>query len=677
MLVWIFEAHPDAAKDNLEKILVFEDDFEGEIASWWNEIRGTPTLSAEKAHSGNYSYVTDENEEGLIYWFNSSITNEIWEFEVWFYDNMSDTSTSIIGIGWASGQVLGMLIWYDGDYENFYAYRYGESITPVLGSIPRSVGWHKVNLVHELGKASIFIDEILLVQINESVSFNRFFIGDFWSGFSSYVYYDSIKIWKHIIPIEYSFLTIDKTTGGTTDPASGTYSYPTNTTVQVTAVPSATYTFNHWELDNVNIGSDNPCTILMDRNHTLKAIFTYVPPPLTVYINPITASIRTGSSLTLTLTVRGGLPPYTYQWYLNGNLVRNENGSSWVFKPVEDGLYHIYANVTDSIGSTKKSKIVDVSSQLNYETETITLEAIADAYVVNIGSGSGTENTLEVGFLTLVMWVTYVMFDVSSIPSHARIDSVKFKIKVDSFTIETSNWVSAFTTLSDWIETRVNWTNKPALKTDLGAKQITLLKEWYHWGHPSLINSTREALEHGGNLSIALRSTYTSGDAGWVSFFSRESGDAPQLVITYTLDTSPPILSIIEVQPNMPTSNDAITFIIDVNDSITGVKEVYLHYSTDNGTYWNKIPMISSENLYQATIPKQAEGTIIQYYFEAFDNVDNRVQSDIYSLTVRTIIPPHYYLFHPLVIFGGLAIVLTIIAIRVGAFSKKKKPAQN
>ncbi|MEM2971392.1 MAG: PQQ-binding-like beta-propeller repeat protein [Candidatus Bathyarchaeia archaeon] len=79
-------------------------------------------------------------------------------------------------------------------------------------------------------------------------------------------------------PILYS-LKISTSAGGTTDPQPGTYLYPSETIVSVTAVPYANYIFNHWEIDGVLHSSENPINITMNTNHTLQATFTYSPAP--------------------------------------------------------------------------------------------------------------------------------------------------------------------------------------------------------------------------------------------------------------------------------------------------------------------------------------------------------------------------------------------------------------
>jgi len=72
-------------------------------------------------------------------------------------------------------------------------------------------------------------------------------------------------------------LTIVTVEGGTTDPEPGTYNYIANSTVQVIAIPNANYVFDHWKLDDVDVGSASSYTVTMDKNHTLTAVFSKTP----------------------------------------------------------------------------------------------------------------------------------------------------------------------------------------------------------------------------------------------------------------------------------------------------------------------------------------------------------------------------------------------------------------
>jgi len=150
-------------------------------------------------------------------------------------------------------------------------------------------------------------------------------------------------------------LTITTTVGGTTDPAPGTYSYTANSTVQVTAIPAANYLFDYWELDSVNVGSANPYSVYMDKDHTLKAVFSPVQPPLSVSTSPLSASILVGQSATFTSTVSGGYTPYSYQWYLNAAPVSGATSNTWAFTPATSGIYYVYLKVTDAKANTAQS----------------------------------------------------------------------------------------------------------------------------------------------------------------------------------------------------------------------------------------------------------------------------------------------------------------------------------
>jgi PKD repeat protein len=93
----------------------------------------------------------------------------------------------------------------------------------------------------------------------------------------------------------------------------------------------------------------------MDKNHTLKAVFSPIPPPLSVSISPLSDSILVGQSVTFTSTVSGGYAPYSYQWYLNGNPVSGATSASWTFTPTSSGIYYVHLKVTDAKANTAQS----------------------------------------------------------------------------------------------------------------------------------------------------------------------------------------------------------------------------------------------------------------------------------------------------------------------------------
>ncbi|MFB3890190.1 MAG: beta strand repeat-containing protein [Candidatus Bathyarchaeia archaeon] len=118
-------------------------------------------------------------------------------------------------------------------------------------------------------------------------------------------------------------LTVSSTTGGSTNPAPGVYSYGFNSTVQVTAMPSSGYGFNYWLLDGANVGSQNPISVTMNANHTLRAVFNQTF-SLTISAtaggstnpSPGTYNVTVGSTVQVTATAA---PGYTFsRWLLDG-----------------------------------------------------------------------------------------------------------------------------------------------------------------------------------------------------------------------------------------------------------------------------------------------------------------------------------------------------------------------
>jgi len=99
-------------------------------------------------------------------------------------------------------------------------------------------------------------------------------------------------------------LTTTTTTGGTTNPSPGTHTYITGTEATVTAIPEAGYSFDHWELDEINIGSDNPVDVLMDNNHMLTAVFVDdTPPEIGDPTQDPAEDIQPGQNVTVTAVV--------------------------------------------------------------------------------------------------------------------------------------------------------------------------------------------------------------------------------------------------------------------------------------------------------------------------------------------------------------------------------------
>jgi len=86
------------------------------------------------------------------------------------------------------------------------------------------------------------------------------------------------------------------------------------------------------------------------------------PPPLSVSISPLSASILVGQSVTFMSTVSGRYTPYSYQWYLNGAPVSGATSDTWTFTPTASGIYYVHLKVTDAKANTAQSDTARITA---------------------------------------------------------------------------------------------------------------------------------------------------------------------------------------------------------------------------------------------------------------------------------------------------------------------------
>jgi hypothetical protein len=83
--------------------------------------------------------------------------------------------------------------------------------------------------------------------------------------------------------------------------------------------------------------------------------------PLSVTISAFSTSVNVGQTIIFTSNVAGGVPPYSYQWYVNGNTVSGATSSSYTFSSNSPGTYSIYLKVTDSSGTSESSNDITIT----------------------------------------------------------------------------------------------------------------------------------------------------------------------------------------------------------------------------------------------------------------------------------------------------------------------------
>ncbi|MEM3389327.1 MAG: DNRLRE domain-containing protein [Thermoproteota archaeon] len=111
------------------------------------------------------------------------------------------------------------------------------------------------------------------------------------------------------------------------------------------------------------------------------------------------------------------------------------------------------------------------------------------------------------------------------------------------------------------------------------------------------------------------------------------NSDVYSYSFTLIIDTRPPLITSL-TGPSNPVFGEAATVVCTVSDEPSGVREVYLYYSTDKGSSWVRTVMTLEEGLYKGSIPSQFFFTEVQYYVEAVDNAGNRFQTGFSTYTV-------------------------------------------
>jgi len=168
------------------------------------------------------------------------------------------------------------------------------------------------------------------------------------------------------------------------------------------------------------------------------------------------------------------------------------------------------------------------------------------------------------------------------------------------------------------------------------------------------------------NTTVNVRSpeTYT------IKFLPRGSKNIHFSITQAIFDNSPPTISDVDYEPESPTPDDEVTVSASITDDLSGVKEVVLWCSTDDGDSWDQIQMTSATgSTYTAIIPKQGEGTTVQFRVSAEDIAGFSAGSSIFSYTVKTLI----FGLEPIIFYGLIGGVIIMIA---GAifFSRRRKP---
>ncbi len=135
-------------------------------------------------------------------------------------------------------------------------------------------------------------------------------------------------------------------------------------------------------------------------------------------------------------------------------------------------------------------------------------------------------------------------------------------------------------------------------------------------------------------------------------------------------DSTPPTIGTPTRTPAGDVLPDEATVVsVDVKDNQTGVKNVTLSFTTNDGINWTDLLMAynSSTDLYETTIPGQQPGVNLKYSILAYDNAGNSVKNNNAGSYFVYIVVPEF----PSNIVLPLFIAITLIAVAVSRRTRK------
>jgi len=179
------------------------------------------------------------------------------------------------------------------------------------------------------------------------------------------------------------------------------------------------------------------------------------------------------------------------------------------------------------------------------------------------------------------------------------------------------------------------------------------------------------------NIDGAITNYTLSQNATDSTLYFTYSQSTHHVEVSATDNTPPVIYAPTQVPPaNNVSSWQDVEVTANVTDLESGVREVLLGYTTNNGLTWETEMMLlnSTSGLYEGTIPGQPFGTAVQYRITAYDNAGNvAVEDNAGEYYIYNVIPEFTPWTFLLQLFLVTAVVLVLIRARRNYPRTKKR----
>ncbi len=242
-----------------------------------------------------------------------------------------------------------------------WAVQYGNWPYSIGSSLPTAGSWYMVeaNFTHATSGKTIILKvngtEVASLNQDTSTANNvwlaRFGIAYYVGGAATSIALDDVAIYSEFVPTVKYDLSVNTQGNGNTSPIVGTYQYDAGTIASVSATPSSGWTFTGWLLNGTDYGLSNPCTLTMNANYNLTAVFSETPiVQYQLHVQTIgqgstnatgDALYNSGTSVNVLAAVASGWS-FSY-WLLNGTNVGLTNPYSLIM----DNNYNLTAVFTE------------------------------------------------------------------------------------------------------------------------------------------------------------------------------------------------------------------------------------------------------------------------------------------------------------------------------------------
>ena len=175
---------------------------------------------------------------------------------------------------------------------------------------------------------------------------------------------------------------------------------------------------NTWDNGYPNGGNywgDNSGSQWFDDRYPLSSPFTttLLTPAMNASLAESASALNFGSTINFTVSVEGGNAPFTYAWYIDGELVENSTSPYYATDSQPVGSHHIYVEVKDADNNTAKTlspefnvlpSLTDMPSSSVSPTQQPTPEPSQTASPTPIQEAGNSNFTLEIiGFVAIAI----------------------------------------------------------------------------------------------------------------------------------------------------------------------------------------------------------------------------------------------------------------------------------